>query len=149
MKQAASRRPRGAIRSPHKKQFRVLKELLYSQRSLRAGICCVHEECPPGLIADFVGELARNRMYSEQLAPAPFPPTFAKIRPRGCPRSTDLPREISWTAAILALFSGQLRDFVEMEWRFYTAYLSGDYDAASATLDEVESRLGYSFWSIR
>ncbi|MDX6770875.1 MAG: hypothetical protein SF051_15175 [Elusimicrobiota bacterium] len=57
--------------------------------------------------------------------------------------------ELSWAAALLIQFPGQILQFSKLHREFTGAYLSENQSAAHATLDAVEKTLGQSFWLVK
>jgi len=87
--------------------------------------------------------------YHKYLYGQPLPGTISEISvSKQSPFCKELKAEVDWVLLSIRKYKAELSIFLNYKKEFENAFLIGDYESASKTLDYCIKDLGYSIWAI-
>ena len=121
---------------------------LMRAKDRRLELSKIRDKLPLEHIAPFVRSLSQFPYFQRIYSPDAVPKSYSEIRRRFILTPSSLDRELAWTASVLKNYEQILSSFVALERRFVDAWMLGQFEVATAVLNEVEEQHGKSGWLI-
>jgi hypothetical protein len=126
--------------------LKIFRRAIHSSALARQGLSNARKLIPSMAYGRVVIALGRTQIYKKVFAPAPFPRTLSQFTMRMRLAELSLEEELLWSAAVLRLYVSELRAFVSAKRAFDLSLAVGTPEEASAELDRMELRFGFSLW---
>lgn len=126
--------------------IQIFRRTIHSSKNFRQGLARARTLVDPTNFPSIIKELSKHTIYQSLLTPMAFPESLSSIRACSRLEEISLEGEIIWTSSILSLYIEKLNIFIKLRDAYYGAYETANYINASAILDEIQKKFGFSIW---
>lgn len=129
---------------------KVLHSIRKSLKDGIAGINWVKHRGDPRTLRQVIEQISGTPSGKLIVGEDPFPVQYRDIhshRPR-LQVSSQWQVEMQWLLGILPRFGSKLKKYVRLRSEFGRAFLLGEYETARGVLDDIESSISKSLWSL-
>lgn len=103
---------------------------------------------PEAELLEFVRWTGAVRRAGRPIFPGQYPNRISDLHSTPLLSAVSFRREVVWAGHLLQIHSAKLQHFILLARQFELASIDGDYDNCISILDQIEARLGFSFWTI-
>lgn len=140
-------------KSPHEERVANFMTGFYGKEKklanrLKGSLAILKDEYNLTEIIAVARQLDKNPAARQYFFGNPLPQSYGELRQGEYSYQTNLEKELNWYVLSLVNFSGPVNSFVQLRDLYEKALLIGDYDTASAILDQIENTICYSFWGM-
>jgi hypothetical protein len=128
---------------------RSILNILRGSKDPYGSLSNIRREVNPSLYPALVAWMPNLAQKHRDFTSGHFPATIRALsKERRILHALGHANEILWAAIVLSEHAPRLTTFCELRHNFEMDFLSGNYEEANSGLDEIQNRLGHSFWLI-